>query len=53
MEKSTRNLLILFGVVAVGITAYYFYDKNKKKNTVIAGGVTAENKQNTIKFTRS
>jgi uncharacterized protein (UPF0333 family) len=53
MEKGTRNLLILVGVVAVGVTAYYFYDKNKKKKGELKGGVTAESKQNTVTFTRS
>ena len=50
MEKSTRNLLIIIGVVAVGVTAYYFYDK-KKKNLSL--GVTADSKKNTVTFTRS
>jgi len=52
MEKSTRNLLIIIGVVAVGITAYYFYDKNKKKKN-LSLGVTADSKKNTVTFTRS
>jgi hypothetical protein len=53
MEKGTRNLLILIGVVAVGVTAYYFYDKRKKPKTEVKGGVTAESKQNTVTFKRS
>ena len=51
MDKSTRNLLLLVGVVAVGVTAYYFYDKSKKKQGELKGGVTAESKQNTITLT--
>lgn len=54
MEKGVRNLLILVGVVGVGLTALYFITKNKggsgKGHTA---GVTAENKQKKISFTRS
>lgn len=53
MEKGTKKLLILIGVVAVGVTAYYFYDKNKKKKPQVKGGVTADSKKNTVTFTRS
>jgi hypothetical protein len=51
MEKSTRNILILVGAVALGLTAYYLYDKNRRKKTVSIG-VTADSKQNKITFTR-
>lgn len=50
MEKSTRNLLIIVGVVALGVTAYYFYDRRKK---TVSLGVTADSKQNKITFTRN
>jgi uncharacterized protein (UPF0333 family) len=53
MEKGTRNFLILVGVVVAGVTAYYFYDKSKKKKGEVKGGVTADSKQNTVTFTRS
>jgi len=53
MEKGTRNLLILFGVVVAGVTAYYFYDKSKKPKGEVKGGVNAESKKNTVTFTRS
>ena len=50
MEKSTKNILILFFVLAAGATAYYFYDKSK--NGKVNLGVTADSKKDTIKFTR-
>lgn len=54
MDKGVRNIVILIGVVGVGLTILYFVDKNKKGNKKpIKSGVTAENKQNKISFTRS
>lgn len=53
MDKGVRNLIILVSVVGFGLTILYFVDKNKKGNKKpIKGGVTAENKQNKISFTR-
>lgn len=50
MEKSTKHILIFISVLAVGATAYYFYDKSKSGKVNI--GVTADSKKDTIKFTR-
>jgi hypothetical protein len=53
MEKGAKNLLILVGVIGVGVLAYYLYDRSKKKGGKFVSGVNAENKQNTVTFTRS
>lgn len=53
MEKGTRNILILVCVVGAGLTALYFITKNKGGGKQHTAGVTAENKQKKITFTRS